>query len=113
VSLSPPEYIRHMLGEIDYILSRISDMNFESFVRDETLKRAFVRSIEIIGEAAKQLPDDIKAMQSDIEWRKVSGMRDRLIHDYFGVDYTIVWDVAANKLPDLRGKLQNLLKQVQ
>jgi uncharacterized protein with HEPN domain len=113
VSLSPTEYIQHMLDEIDYILSRISDMNYESFVRDETFKRAFVRSIEVIGEASKKLPEDIKAIQQDIEWRKVSGMRDRLIHDYFGVDYTIVWDVASNKLPDLRAKLHALLKKVQ
>jgi uncharacterized protein with HEPN domain len=102
-----------MLDEIDYILSRISNTNYESFVRDETLKRAFVRSVEIIGEASKKLPKNIKAMQSGVEWRKVSGMRDRLIHDYFGVDYTIVWDVASNKLPDLRIKLQTLLKQIQ
>ena len=113
MSLSPPEYIRHILDEIDYILSRISDMDYESFVRDETFKRAFVRSIEVIGETSKKLPDDIKAMQSDIEWRKVSGMRDRLIHDYFGVDYTIVWDVVLNKLPDLRLKFHDLLNKVQ
>jgi uncharacterized protein with HEPN domain len=102
-----------MLDEIDYILSRISDMDYESFLRDETLKRAFVRSIEVIGEASKKLPEDIKAMKPDIEWRKVSGMRDRLIHDYFGVDYTIVWDVAVNKLPDLRLNLHALLKEIQ
>ncbi|RPI33873.1 MAG: DUF86 domain-containing protein [Nitrospiraceae bacterium] len=113
MSLSPPEYIQHMLDEIDYILSQISDMNYESFLRDETLKRAFVRSIEVIGEASKKLPEHIKAMQQDIEWRKVSGMRDRLIHDYFGVDYTIVWDVASNKLPDLLAKLHALLNKVQ
>jgi len=81
-----------MLDEIDYILNRISNMDYDSFVRDETLKRAFVRSVEVIGEASKKLPENIKAMQPEIEWRKVSGMRDRLIHDYFGVDYTIVWD---------------------
>ena len=113
MSLSPLEYIHHMLDEIDYILSRISDTDYNSFIRDETLKRAFVRSVEIIGEASKKLPEDIKALQPDVEWRKVSGMRDRLIHDYFGVDYTIVWDVASNKLPDLRRKLQTLLKQIQ
>jgi len=113
VSLSPHEYIRHILDEIDYILTQISDTNFDSFLKDATLKRAFVRSLEIIGEASKKLPEDIKSTQLDIEWRKVSGMRDRLIHDYFGVDYTIVWDVATTKLPDLRVKLQALLEAAE
>jgi len=88
-------------------------MDYDSFVRNPTLKRAFVRSIEIIGEASKKLPEDVKAMKSDIEWRKVIGMRDRLIHDYFGVDYTIVWDVATTKIPDLRPKLQFLLEATE
>jgi uncharacterized protein with HEPN domain len=83
-------------------------MDFVSFLQDETLKRAFVRSLEIIGEASKKLPEEYKAIQPDIEWRKVTGMRDRLIHDYFGVDYTIVWDVAKTKLPELRLKFQAL-----
>jgi uncharacterized protein with HEPN domain len=109
VSLSPHEYIRHILDEIDYILTQISDTDFDSFLKDATLKRAFVRSLEIIGEASKRLPEDIKAMQPDVEWRKVTGMRDKLIHDYFGVDYTIVWDVATTKLSDLREKLQAIL----
>jgi uncharacterized protein with HEPN domain len=113
VSLSSHEYIRHILDEIDYILTQISDTNFDSFLKDATLKRAFVRSLEIIGEASKKLPEDIKSSQPDIEWRKVSGMRDRLIHDYFGVDYTIVWDVATTKLPDLRVKLQALLEATE
>ena len=108
MSLSPREYLRHILDEIDYILSKTSGTDYESFLKDETLQRAFVRSLEVIGEAAKKLPDHIRAGQSDIEWRKITGMRDRLIHDYFGVDYTIVWDVAVNKLPDLRIKLQAL-----
>lgn len=112
MSLSPPEYIRHMLDEIDYVLSRISDTDYESFIRDENLKRAFVRSLEVIGEASKKLPEDIKMKQPRIEWRKVTGMRDKLIHDYFGVDYKIVWDVAINKLPDLRTELKKLLEDI-
>ena len=112
MSLSPRELIRHILDEIDYILAQIPNTDFDSFVKNATLKRAFVRSIEIIGEASKELPEDVKSKQPDIEWRKVAGMRDRLIHDYFGVDYTIVWDVATTKLPDLREKLQSLLETI-
>jgi uncharacterized protein with HEPN domain len=110
VSLSPREYIRHMLDEIDFILSKVSGRDYESFLADPTLQRAFVRSLEVIGEASKKLPQHIRALQSDVEWRKMMGMRDRLIHDYFGVDYMIVWDVAVNKLPDLQIKLIALLE---
>ncbi|HDP69886.1 MAG TPA: DUF86 domain-containing protein [Actinobacteria bacterium] len=113
MSLSPREYICHILDEIDYILTQISNTDFDSFLKDATLKRAFVRSIEIIGEASKKIPEDVKTRQPDIEWRKVTGMRDRLIHNYFGVDYTIVWDVATTKLPDLREKLQELLEAIE
>jgi uncharacterized protein with HEPN domain len=112
VSISPHEYIHHILDEIDYILTQMEDSEYESFVRDPTMKRAFVRSLEIIGEASKKISDDVKALQPDIEWRKVSGMRDRLIHNYFGVDYTIVWDVGKNKLKDLRTKLRLLLNRI-
>lgn len=111
MSQSPREYILHILEEIDYILTQISDMDLDSFLRDATLKRAFVRSLEIIGEASKKLPENIKAMRPEIEWRKIAGMRDRLIHDYFGVDYNIVWDVATKKLPDLRSELESLLRE--
>lgn len=112
MSLSPHEFIRHMLDEIDYLQSRISNTDQDAFLEDETLKRAFVRSIEIIGEASKKLPEDIKKLQPDIEWRKVAGMRDRLIHDYFGVDYAIVWDVVKNKIPQLKASLQTLFKKL-
>ena len=113
MSQSPHEYLRHILDEIDYILSQTSGTDYDSFLKNETLQRAFVRSLEIIGEAAKKLPDFVRTGQPDIEWRKITGMRDRLIHDYFGVDYTIVWDVVTNKLPDLRLKIKALIDQNQ
>jgi uncharacterized protein with HEPN domain len=104
------EYLLHILDEIDFIQSRLGGIDFDVFNQDETLKRAFVRSLEIIGEAAKKVPDDVRQRFSDIEWRKVSGMRDRLIHDYFGVDYEIVWDAAKNKLPELRRQITDIIK---
>ena len=69
----------------------------ELFLRDETLKRAFVRSLEIIGEAVKQVPEVFRAKYPQVEWRKMAGTRDRLIHDYLGVDYELVWDIVENR----------------
>ena len=79
-------------------------------MRDATLKRAFVRSLEIIGEASKQIPDDFKQKYSHLEWRAMAGMRDRLIHGYFGVDYGIVWDVVKNKIPILHQAIKEVVE---
>jgi uncharacterized protein with HEPN domain len=75
------------------------------------LKRAFVRSIEIIGKASRQLSTEIRDRNPQIEWRAVSGMRDRLIHGYFSIDYEIVWDVVDNKIPDLRQEMERMIEE--
>lgn len=91
--LYPLEYLRHIIDEINYIEDILKETNQDKFFSDQTLKRSFVRSIEIIGEAAKKIPSDFKKKYPAIEWKRIAGMRDHLIHDYFGVDYKIVWDV--------------------
>ena len=72
-----------------------------------------MRSVEVIGEAAKKVPETTRAQLSGLEWKKMAGMRDKLIHDYGGVDYFIVWDVATTKAPELAGKLKQIIDREQ
>jgi uncharacterized protein with HEPN domain len=84
-------------------------MDIEHFLRDETLKRAVTRSLSIIGEATKKIPADVKYAWQSISWRQMAGMRDRLVHDYMGVNYYIVWDVAKNIIPELIVQINNII----
>lgn len=81
-------------------------------MEDEVLQRACLRSLEVIGEAVKNLSEDFKADHIEIEWKKIAGMRDMLIHQYFGVDWQIVWDVLENKIPQLNKDVKRLIDEV-
>jgi uncharacterized protein with HEPN domain len=111
MSKEPKEYLRHIYDECQFLLSVSKDLSEENFLKDETLKRAVVRSLEIIGEATKKIPADIKILWKTIQWKNMAGMRDRLIHDYMGVNYTIVWDVVQNKIPDIAEQISKYLSE--
>jgi uncharacterized protein with HEPN domain len=110
MSLSPLEYLRHIVDEADYLMKATQGLDQARFLQDETLKRAFVRSLEIIGEATKRVPENLRQKYPHVDWRAMAGMRDRLIHGYFGVDYDIVWDVVTNKVPQLWQDVTTILR---
>ena len=97
-----------------YIESVVTDdLAMYQFLSDETLKRAVTRSLSIIGEATKKIPADVKLAWNEISWKQMAGMRDRLVHDYMGVNYMIVWDVAKNIIPELTTQIQTVISMTE
>ncbi len=110
MSFEPRDYLRHILLEADYLLDRSAHLTVDGFRTDATVQRAFVRSLEIIGEASKKVSAEFRAEHPHVDWRAMAGMRDRLIHDYFGVDYDLVWDVVRHRIPELRRQIAAILE---
>jgi uncharacterized protein with HEPN domain len=90
-----------ILGAIARIRGYVEGMSYEAFRADDRTQDAVVRNLEVIGEAARTLPEEVKARASGVDWRKLVGLRNVLIHEYFGISLPIVWDIVANKLDEL------------
>ena len=100
------EDILEAIGKIErYVL----DMEWEIFQSDEKTGDAVVRNLEIIGEASNRLPDDFKEKNNTIEWFKIVGLRHRIVHDYFGVDLAIIWQIIQHDLPNLKEEFKKII----
>ncbi len=108
---SDQELLRHILEEATFIRHYTNGKTKQEVVNDPLLCRALIRSLEIIGEATKRLDATFKTEHARIQWKKIAGTRDRLVHDYLGVDYDIVWDIIRNKIPELQQYILKLLKK--
>ncbi len=94
---------------MDFLAKYCAIVGIETLMADEVLRRAGVKSLEIIGEASRNISDDLKIAHPEIPWRQMTGMRNKLVHHYFGVDWEIVDDVLKNELPDLRSNILRII----
>jgi len=97
----------------DRIGSYIQSMNYKNFLNDPKTQDAVVRNIEIIGEAVKNLTQDFKLQHKDIDWKKIAGMRDKIIHFYFGVNLDVVWKTSKINIPELNKKVKNIISEIE
>lgn len=101
--------LEDIMEAIDNINLYTTDFSQEQFLSDQKTKDAVVRNFEIIGEAANKLSEDFSKKNLSIDWKGVIGLRNVLIHDYFGIDYNIVWNIIKNFLPNLESELKNII----
>lgn len=109
MSRSPLEYLRHIVEEAEYLIEESQGIAFDDFLLDKNRTRAFVRSLEIIGEATKNVDRTIREKYPDVDWRGMAGMRDILIHQYFGVDYEVVWDAIVHHIPKIKNRIVEII----
>jgi uncharacterized protein with HEPN domain len=105
-------FLKDILASINSIEKFLLGLSFNDFVNDDKTSSAVVRKIEIIGEAAKNIPENIRSRYSDIPWKEMAGMRDKIIHSYFGVDYELVWKVVKEDLEKIKIQIETILKNL-
>lgn len=103
------EFLTDIKEAIKRIEVYIENLNYKEFLQDIKTQDAIVRNLEVIGEAVKNITSDFKKKYKNIEWKKLAGLRDKIIHYYFGVNWDIVWDVIKNRLPALKVKIESIL----
>ena len=107
---------KEFLFDIQEAIRRISlytkGLNYRDFLQKIETQDAVLRNLEIIGEAVKNISQDLKKQYSDVQWKEIAGMRDRIIHCYFGVNWDIVWQTAKEKLPQLKEQLKDILRKL-
>lgn len=106
------DYLEDILEAVKSIEEFIQGMTVDEFISDKKTKYAVVRSLEVIGEAAKNIPESVKVQYPDVPWKDMAGMRDKVIHYYFGVDYKVVWKTIEEDVPFIKPILLGMLNSI-
>ena len=104
------DYLNDMLENAEKALSFVEGMEFDDFQKDDKAVYAVIRAFEIIGEAARQIPENVREANPDIPWREITGMRNKLTHEYFGVNMKVVWRTVKEDLPVIIPALKEMIK---
>ncbi|MBM3181886.1 MAG: DUF86 domain-containing protein [Chloroflexi bacterium] len=104
------DYLRDMLENAEKALSFVEGLDYDGFCKDDKAMYAVIRAFEIIGEAARQVPEDVRDANPEIPWREITGMRNKLTHEYFGVNTKVVWRTVNEDLPVIIPVLKKMLK---
>ncbi|NWQ40287.1 DUF86 domain-containing protein [Bacillus sp. EB106-08-02-XG196] len=108
----PKVFLEDILAAAIKVEKYIKGLSFDEFVDNDLVSDAVIKNILVIGEATKNIPDVIRNVNPEIEWRKMAGMRDMMIHGYFSINERIVWDVVQNKIPPLKKQVEQLLQNL-
>lgn len=108
----PIVYISDMLDYCESAIDFIIGLNYSSFIKDEKSIFAVIRAIEVIGEASKKVPKGLKDKYDNIPWREIAGMRDKLVHEYFGINKKVVWNTVKHDIPALRKQIEVIKKDI-
>lgn len=105
--------LNDILKSIQKIKKYTKGKTYDEFINDDLLVDGVVRNLEVIGEAVKNIPANFRKKYPSIEWKRIAGLRDILIHEYFGIDYELLWDIVENKIPYLVKQIEAVLKDIK
>jgi uncharacterized protein with HEPN domain len=106
-------YVNDILESIKRIEDYTTDLSYDDFIKNDLVRDAVLRNLEVIGEAAKSIPDEVRKEYSDVPWKRIIGLRNIVIHEYFGVDFENIWKIITENIPETKPYIEQILEKLK